>query len=242
MKTKVRIGSFDLAPNEVLADKYKVIDRLGAGWEGEVYLIRERATGIERTAKLFFPHRNPKERAARFLARKLHKLRECPIVIQYHARETFLFQGVPVSVLISEFVAGELLRNFIARQAGKRLGAFQAVHLLHALACGIECIHAMGDYHGDLHTENIIVKRCGLGFELKLLDLFYWRASRSENIHTDVIDLIHVFYESLGGRKHYARQPPEVKAICCGLKRSLLRTKFRTASNLQVYLGNMEWS
>jgi tRNA A-37 threonylcarbamoyl transferase component Bud32 len=241
-KRTARIHSFDLAADTVLADKYKVIDRLGAGWEGEVYLIRERVTGIERTAKLFFPHRNLNDRAARFYARKLHKLRACPIVIQYHTRETIVHHGVPVSALISEFVAGELLSDFLARQPGKRLGPFQAVHLLHALARGIECIHALGDYHGDLHTDNIIVQRCGLGFELKLLDMFQWNTPRSENIHDDVIDLIRIFFDALGGQKHYGRHPPEVKEIICGLRRSLLMKKFRSARDLRMYLETMEWS
>ncbi|MGH8501015.1 MAG: protein kinase domain-containing protein [Gammaproteobacteria bacterium] len=237
-----RIVSFDLQAGTVLAQKYKVVDRLGAGWEGEVYLIRERATGIERTAKLFFPQRNLNDRAARFYARKLHKLRQCQIIIQYHTRETIVYRGVPVSVLISEFVAGELLSEFLARQPGQRLGPFQATHLLHALASGIECIHAIGEYHGDLHTDNIIVQRCGLGFELKLLDMFYWGAPRAENIYDDVVHLIRIFFDALGGQKHYARQPPEVKAICRGLKRSLLIKKFRTARELRTYLETMQWS
>jgi serine/threonine protein kinase len=237
-----RIVSFDLQAGTVLARKYKVVDRLGAGWEGEVYLIRERATGIERTAKLFFPQRNLNDRAARFYARKLHKLRQCQIIIQYHTRETIVYRGVPVSVLISEFVAGELLSEFLARQPGQRLGPFQATHLLHALASGIECIHAIGEYHGDLHTDNIIVQRCGLGFELKLLDMFYWRAPRAENIYDDVVHLIRIFFDALGGQKHYARQPPEVKAICRGLKRSLLIKKFRTALELRTHLETMQWS
>jgi tRNA A-37 threonylcarbamoyl transferase component Bud32 len=237
-----RIRSFDLAPDTILADKYKVVDCLGAGWEGEVYLIRERATGIERTAKLFFPQRNLNDRASRFYARKLHKLRACPIVIQYHTRETIIHAGIPVSALISEFVAGELLSDFLARQPGKRIGPFQAIHLLHALASGIECIHAIGDYHGDLHTENVIVQRFGLGFELKLLDMFHWRAPRSENIHDDVVDLVRIFFEALGGQKHYARQPREVKEIVLGLKRSLLLKKFRSALDLRTYLETMEWS
>ena len=32
--------SFDLQPGRVLARKFEVIRRLGAGWEGEVYLVR----------------------------------------------------------------------------------------------------------------------------------------------------------------------------------------------------------
>ena len=73
-------GTFGLRPGDVLAGKYRVCDLLGAGWEGEVYLVRELATGIERSAKVFFPARNPGNRALRFYAKKLHKLRHCPIL------------------------------------------------------------------------------------------------------------------------------------------------------------------
>lgn len=236
------IKAFNLAPGQVLAGKYEVLDRLGAGWEGEVYLIRERATGIERTAKLFFPQRNVRERTSRFYAKKLHALRQCPIVIQYHTQDVITYGGITVPLLVSEFVEGELLSRFIERQRGQRLLTFQAMHLLHALASGIECIHRLGEYHGDLHMDNIIVQRFGLGFDLKLLDLFHWSAPRRTNIQQDVFDLIRVFYDALGGQKHYARQPPEVKTIICGLKRSLITRKFGTAGELREHLETMEWS
>lgn len=54
--------SFNLQPGRILAKKYEVIAKLGAGWEGEVYRIRELNTGIERAAKLFFPDRNIKNK------------------------------------------------------------------------------------------------------------------------------------------------------------------------------------
>lgn len=236
------IEEFNLAPGRVLAKKYEIIDLLGSGWEGEVYLIREIATEIERTAKLFFPHRNLKDRSAQFYAKKLHKLRHCPIVIQYSAQDTITFRNKPVTVLISEYVEGELLSDFIQRQPGKRLTAFQALHLLHSLARGMECIHAMREYHGDLHSENIIVQRFGLSFDLKLVDLFYAGSPKKENIHDDTVDMIHVFYEALGGAKHYAKLPVEVKQICNGLKRSLILKKFRSAGQLRQYLETMQWS
>ena len=53
---EVRIESFDFAGRDrLIARKYEVVSHLGAGWEGEVYKIRERNTKIERAAKLFFP-------------------------------------------------------------------------------------------------------------------------------------------------------------------------------------------
>lgn len=241
-KSPQRINAFGLAPGRVLARKYEILGLLGAGWEGEVYHIRELATGIERTAKLYFPHRNLKDKSAQLYAKKMHDLRHCPIVIQYSTQEVLLVKGLAVTVLISEYIEGELLSQFIARQKGKRLDAFMALHLLHALAKGMSCVHDLGDYHGDLHTDNIILQRYGMSFDLKLVDLFSGSGSKRENIQTDTIDLIHIFHESLGGAKHYASQPKEVKDICCGLKRSLILKKYKTAGQLTHHLETMQWS
>jgi tRNA A-37 threonylcarbamoyl transferase component Bud32 len=235
------IDSFDIKPGRILARKYEVIELIGGGWEGEVYLVKEHPTDIERAVKLFYPKRNPRDTTANFNARKLHKLRHCPIAIQYHTRETITYRGMPITLLVSEFVEGELLSSFLKRQPGRRLTPFQGLHLLHALTLGIECIHQMKEYHGDLHTENIMIRRYGLGFDLKLLDFYHWGAPRPENIHEDVIDLVRILYEAVGGQKHYKHQPPEIKAICRGLKRSLILKQFRTAGQLRQYLETLTW-
>jgi serine/threonine protein kinase len=236
-----RIIGFDFQPGDVLAGKYEIHDLLGAGWEGEVYLVRELATGIERAAKLWYPHRNKRNAAVRFYAKKLHKLRHCPILIQYHTQETIEVEGVPVRFLVSEFVEGELLRRFVARQPGRRLSVFQALHVLYELAAGIEPIHNMREYHGDLHDENIIVRRRGISFDLKCVDMFHWGKASPENIHEDVINLVRILYDAVGGQRHYARQPEVIKRICYGLKRSLILKRFRTAGQLRQYLETMPW-
>ena len=238
---KTRIESFNLAPGRTLARKYEVIELLGAGWEGEVYLVRELSTGIERTAKLFFPQRNPNNTSVKFYAKKLHALRHCPIVIHYSAQESIVVQRHRVSFLISEYIEGELLSEFIKRQPGKRLTAFQGLHLLHSLAEGLECVHAMGEYHGDLHMENIIVQRFGLSFDLKLLDFYQWKAPRKENIRGDTVDMVRILYDALGGKKYYSKQPAEIKNIINGLKSSLILKKFKSAGELKQYLENMSW-
>jgi len=235
------IDSFRLSPGRVLAKKYEVISLLGSGWEGEVYLIREIATGIERTAKIFFPERNIRDKAVKFYAKKLHKLRHCPMVIQYSAQDHITVKGLQVTLLISEYVEGQLLSKFISQQPGKRLLPFQALHVLHALATGMECIHGIGEYHGDLHTDNIILQRYGLGFDMKLVDLFQSNTSKRESIKNDTVDMIHIFHEILGGAKHYARQPAAVKAICNGLKRGLILKKFSSAAQLRQYIETMQW-
>lgn len=234
-------SSFDLASGRTLARKYEVVSLLGAGWEGEVYRIREKSTGIERAAKLFFPQRNVNNRAAKFYARKLHKLRNCPIVIHYHTEETITIRRRPIMVLVSEYVEGEILSAFLKRQPGGRLHPFQALHLLYALVVGIGCVHQHREYHGDLHTDNLIVERHGLGFDLKLLDFFHWKAPKREGLQDDLCDLVRLFYDALGGARHYAKQPRAVKDICCGLKRSLILKRFPTAVHLRAHLENISW-
>ena len=236
------VKSFKLAPGQIVADKYEVLSLLGTGWESVVDKLREIGTGVERAGKFFFPQRNVRQKAARFYAKKLHKLRESPILIQYHSRETLDFDGRSITFLVSEFVDGELLSSFLARQPGKRITVFQGLHLLHALACGIESIHNMREYHGDLHAENVIVRRYGISFDLKLLDMFQWGRARAENIHDDVCDLVRIFYDAVGGQKRYAAQPNVAKAICRGLKRSLILKRFRTAGQMRQYLETMQWS
>ncbi|MGB5324538.1 MAG: serine/threonine protein kinase [Pseudomonadales bacterium] len=234
-----KFESFDLAPGRVIASKYAVVEKLGQGWEGEVYKIRELSSGIERAAKLFLPQRNPGNRSVKFYARKLHRLRQCSMVIQYHNEESFTFRGQRITMLISEFVDGTLLGKFVAQQPGKRLQPYEGLHLLYALSRGLEEIHQLADYHGDLHEDNVIVERYGVAFELRLLDMFYWGSPKPVNYLDDTVDLVKIFYDALGGQRHYASHPQWVKDICCGLKRSLIRKKFRTAGQLRAYLENM---
>lgn len=235
------IDRFDLEPGRRLGGKYILGPLLGYGWEGEVYHVTEVATGIERAAKLFFPQRNPGNRAVKFYATKLDKLRDCPILIQYHTQDTFTYHGTKITFLVSEYVRGELLPVFIARQPGKRLHPFEAVHLLYPIVAGLEQIHRRGEYHGDLHLENVMVERKGLGFEVKLVDMFQWGRRTREHIEDDVCSAIRLFYDALGGAKRYASHRPEIKAICCGLKRSLIVKKFRTAGRLRRHLETMHW-
>ncbi|MEZ6242680.1 MAG: protein kinase [Phycisphaerales bacterium] len=232
---------FNLKPGRVIGGKYVVEDFLGAGTEGEVYRVRERRTDLLRAAKIFYPSRNQRDRAVKFYARKLERLRGCRLVIQYHHSETVRLKRGDATALISEYVEGELLGRFAAGHRGGRLPVFEALVLLREMAAGLAEIHERREYHGDLHAGNIIVSRRGVHFNVKLVDLHDHGRSSGWNIRSDVVDLVRVFYDVLGGKKQYASMPKEIKTICCGLRRDLVMERFPTAVKLRNHLDTFEW-
>lgn len=232
---------FNLEPGKTLGRNYYIVDFLGSGWEGEVYKVEERRTGIMRAAKIFYEDHRMKNRAMQRYIKKLYKLRRCPIVTQYHHRDIARVNREQVEILVSDFVEGEMLSDFIKHQHRKRLSIFEALHLLHSLASGVEQVHQLGEYHGDIHSDNIMVKRIGLGFEVHLLDFFDMGQSGRSKIQADVIDLIGIFYEVIGGASGYKNVGPDIRKIILGRKHSLIRQKFKSAGQLRVALENLHW-
>src|SRR6266480_7445989 len=232
---------FDFPPGRTVAGKYVIERPLGSGWEGEVYVITEKSTGIRRAAKFYYPHRDPMGKAAIAYARKLDALRHCPILMQYHHQEIASVKRKKVTVVISELVEGEKLSEFLHRQPRHKLSTFEALHVLHTLARGIAPIHARGEYHGDIHDDNIMIRRQGIGFDVKLLDFFDLGKPSRSKVHKDVLNLIEVFHITVGGRDHYSEQPKVVKDIIRGQKDSLILQRFASAGDIQRHLENLEW-
>jgi len=237
-----KVRRFDFPPGRFIAGKYQIEEMLGSGWEGEVYRIVERSTGIRRAAKFYYPHRDPTGKAAIAYARKLDALRHCPILLQYHHQEIAYVRRRKVIVVISELVEGEKLSAFLQQQNRHRLSAFEALHVLYVLARGIAPIHARGEYHGDIHDENIMIRRHGIGFDVKLLDFFDLGKPSRSKIEKDVLNLIEVFLALVGGRERYASQPKVVKEIIRGQKDSLILQRFSSAGDIQRHLETLEWN
>lgn len=235
-------SKFYLEAGDILADKYLIEKQLGKGTEGEVFLAKERYTQRLLALKLFYAKNNLRLKKSIIHAKKLQILKDCPIVVDFHSFESFSIEGEKVAGILSEYIEGVSLWDFLQRQRGKRIHPYVALHLFYALVKGVEEIHANGQYHGDLHTENIIIKKVGLHFDVKLFDLHHWGDGKKSNQDEDIMNLIRVLHEILGGRAFYAKQAPGIKDVICGLKRSLILKKFKTMTQLRLFLEKMDWS
>lgn len=232
---------FDLHPGRSLGSNYEIVEFLGGGYEGEVYKVEENRTGIIRAAKIFYTRKDAREVPILRYARKMFQLSTCPILIQYHHRDTARIRGETIEFMVSDFADGEMLSSYLARHRGKRLRVFEAMHLFYALAEGIEQIHLLGHYHGDIHSENVLVKRQGLGYRVKLLDFFDHGRSTRDKIQSDVFQMIDMLYEMIGGSDGYRKAPNNLKGIIKGRKWSLVQKKYQTAAHLRIALEKLEW-
>jgi len=232
---------YDLRPGLTLGRNYYIVDYLGGGWEGEVYKVEERRTGIIRAAKIFYKFRRPTERQLKQYAQKMFRLRNCQVITQYIHRDVARIKRESVEILVSDFVDGEILSKYLTKQPRKRMGYFEAMHLLYALASGVEQIHYLGEYHGDIHSDNIMVKRRGIGFDVYLIDFFDLGRASKEKIQYDVYDLISIMYEAIGGKVGYMNAGEQIHEIVCGRKHSLIQKKYKNAGQLRQFLENLEW-
>lgn len=230
---------FSLREGQTLGRNYYIVEWLGRGWEGEVYKVEERRTGIIRAAKIFYPTHSPKKVLT--YAHKLHKLRSCPIVINYHHRDLARVGKDSVEFVVSDFIDGEKLSDYIARQPHKALLSFEALHLFYALVVGVEYFHVLGEYHGDIHTDNIMVKRRGMSFEIFLIDFFDLGKSSKSKIQADIYDMITVLFEMIGEGKGYKKAGADIKQIIMGRKHSLISKKAKNAGQLRLLLENLNW-
>tara|TARA_B100001971_G_scaffold84647_1_gene78253 strand:- start:360224 stop:360973 length:750 start_codon:yes stop_codon:yes gene_type:complete len=237
-----KIEAFNLEPGRTIGGRYQILEKLGAGYEGEVYKVSEIYTKRQRAIKLYYPQRNVQHKVSIKQSQKLDKLTDCPLVVNYHSHELISLKKQKIACITCEFIEGQRLGDFVAKQRKKQLGIFPAIHLLYSLVCGLEDIHLHGEYHGDLHTDNIIIKRFGLEFDIKIIDFHHWGDSKKDNREEDIIKTIRIFYDILGGEKNYRKLPKSIKFIICGLKRSLILEKFKTISHLKYHLEVMDWS
>lgn len=145
----------------IVAEKYEIVDRIGAGAMGSVFKATHRA--MNRVVALKFVHAGieDKESMERFKreAKILSTLKHKNVVSCY---ELGLWQGHAFAAM--EYVEGESLNVLLHEQ--ETLSVRRAIEIAAQIADGLACAHKNGVVHRDLKPSNILM----VGDTAKIID------------------------------------------------------------------------
>ena len=128
---------------------YQILERIGSGGMGEVYLAKDLALGRQAAIKVLPPH------VPEGVLSRLTQEAEAAVKLQHPGIATFYESGIDSNVeyIAMEFVAGETLRARISRgPLSVNATISLAIGLLEALAHA----HSAGILHRDIKPENIM--------------------------------------------------------------------------------------
>jgi eukaryotic-like serine/threonine-protein kinase len=143
-------------PGEILDNRYEIVQRLGAGGMGEVYLATHTHLGSPRVIKVVHPHISGNMDARdRFLreARAATKVHH-PNVATLHDFST-LANGA--HYMVWEYIDGENLAQKLRTRG--TLPPREAARLVIQTLHGLEAIHRAGIIHRDISPENLMIAR-----------------------------------------------------------------------------------
>ncbi len=171
--------------------KYKVLERLGSGGMGSVYLCEHKLMR-RRVAVKVLPTAKAKDPSSleRFYreARAVAALDHPNIVHAYD-----IDQDEELHFLVMEFVDGASLQEIVKRSG--RLNPLRAAHYMYQAALGLDHAQTKGIVHRDVKPGNLLVDRQGV---LKILDMGLARFFNDEED-----DLTKKFEENVLGTADY---------------------------------------
>ena len=152
----------------ILSDRYRLLDLLGEGGMGAVYLAEHVVIGKRVAVKVLSPEysRNPGD-----VQRFLQEARTASVVRHDHVVDITDFGYTPrgQAFLVMELLEGEDLATLLQREG--RLPWLRATELALQIAAGLSAAHAKGVVHRDMKPENcFLVRRPAGGDFVKVLD------------------------------------------------------------------------
>ncbi|HEX9892778.1 MAG TPA: serine/threonine-protein kinase [Gemmatimonadales bacterium] len=166
-----------LAPGAILAERYEIIRRLGAGGMGAVYLARHRLMDRLCALKVLPPgHHRDAEALERFTreARNASRIVHPNVCTVYDFGTTV--EGV--AYLAMEYLEGRTLGAILAEHG--RLPLDRTVRLTREIAAGLDGAHELGIVHRDLKPDNVMVLASRAGETVKLVDFGIAKALEAE--------------------------------------------------------------
>jgi serine/threonine protein kinase/Flp pilus assembly protein TadD len=159
---------------------YEIIEKIGAGGMGEVYLAKDTRLNRRVALKLLAAHiTEDKSRVSRFRqeAFATSALNHPNIVTIYEIGE---WQGR--DFIVTEFIEGMTLRSLLQK---KKLTFGEAFDIALQTASALAAAHGAGIVHRDIKPENIMIRPDGL---VKVLDFGIAKYMPSENARQSLVE------------------------------------------------------
>ncbi len=161
-----------------IAERYHILELIGEGGFGKVYLAEHARMGRRCAMKIINPSmRNDADVIGRFSreAANSSRINHANVATVYDFGES----AEGLIYLVMEYVAGETLAQTLARE--KPLAAWRAAEIARQIADALIAAHALGIVHRDLKPQNIILTRGHDGGELvKVVDFGIAKAVQGE--------------------------------------------------------------
>lgn len=170
--------AYVVAQGDVFAERYEILEKIGEGGMGEVYLAVDRNLDRQVAVKILpVAFAEDVERLARFEQEaKLLAVLNHPSIASIYGLEESKGQRF----LVLELVEGETLK---AKLDKGPIEAEEALDLCHQITEGLEAAHEKGIIHRDLKPGNIMVTLKG---EVKILDFGLAKAFAGETTGTGI--------------------------------------------------------
>jgi beta-lactam-binding protein with PASTA domain len=157
------------ADGALLAGRYRLVGRIGAGGMATIYCARDETLDREVAVKVLHPHlADDPDVRERFRA----EARAAAALVSPHVVNVFDTGVEDLPFIVMEYVDGPSLREVLAARG--RLAPGEALAVLEPVCAGLSRAHARGLVHRDVKPENVLVARDGV---VKVADFGIARAA-----------------------------------------------------------------
>lgn len=151
---KTQTSPCNVKPGLLLAGRYRIVRKLGAGAMGKVFLAKDaKLDGMEVALKFLS---NGRDEAFKAEAKTAMRLAH-PHIACIRAWE----QSAAGAFIVMDYVPGETLESLLERK--KRLGEKETAKILSSVADALDYAHSRGIVHRDVKPGNIMVLPDGTG-------------------------------------------------------------------------------
>jgi len=151
--------------NDILDNRYRIIEKLGEGGMGVVYKAYDQELGKEVAIKLLKPEALSDDKATDQFKKEVRlsqELRHDNITATYDFKRSEEFP-----YLVMEYVEGQILTNYIYKQPNHQLDEGTFLKIASQILDGVEHAHKKGIIHRDLKSSNIMITDNG---QVKIMD------------------------------------------------------------------------